>query len=312
MPQINGGQAMFVGLAVILPVAAACGETNDAVPTRVVEATTVVSTASLPLSPTAVSVDATAPVPWQTVTTPAIALPTSSVGVNPVTAATPIRTPTPTLAAAQILTPVATLTPVSALTFTATPEARPTPVPTVTPAPTSTPTPTFTPTATPAPTATPSPTPRVAGVSRDYPASAGASVTTTDGLTVTVISFNPDAWPLVQAENQFNDAPSEGNRDIIIRLRVQNTGGSTNEEIGVLESDFKLVGSYSTIYSPFQHSCGTIPDELEASLFLGGTSEGNVCFQVPAEDSDHIIFYDGFISFDTNDRRWIRLASSTD
>ena len=99
---------------------------------------------------------------------------------------------------------------------------------------------------------------------------------------------------------------------MIVRVRVQNIGGSTTEETGIAESDFKFVGSLAVLYSPFEQSCGVIPDELDAKLFQGGVAEGNVCFQIPVEDSDLVLIYDPLFSFDPSERRWLSLGSDGD
>ena len=114
----------------------------------------------------------------------------------------------------------------------------------------------------------------------------------------------------MQEENQFNDPPPAGFRDVIVRLRAQNVGGSAATETGVSDSDFKFVGSLGVLYSTFQQSCGVIPDELDADLFLGGIAEGNVCIQIPVEESDLIMVYEQFFSFDDDDRLWLAVRSS--
>ena len=146
------------------------------------------------------------------------------------------------------------------------------------------------------------------GSARTNPMPLGASVSTAKGLNITVLSLNPDAWPVVQAENFFNDPPAPGWRDVIVRVRVQNIGGSVTTETSVAESDFKFVGSSGVLYTPFKQTCGVVPDGLDAELFLGGVAEGNVCIQIPVEEADLLIIYDPLLSFGTGDRRWLRLG----
>ena len=144
---------------------------------------------------------------------------------------------------------------------------------------------------------------------RTNPTPPGETVTTSDGLGITIVSVTQDATSVILNANSFNDPPAEGNRFTILRVRVQNVGGSVNNEISISEPDFHLVGSSATLFSPFEHSCGVIPDELSLKLFRGGTGEGNVCFQIPDTESDPILFYDPLFSFNHSDRRWLQVAN---
>ena len=134
---------------------------------------------------------------------------------------------------------------------------------------------------------------------RTNPTPPGETVTTSDGLGITILSVTLDATSVVL------NAPSEGNRFTIVRVRVQNIEGSANNEISIGKSDFHLVGSSATLFSPFEHSCGVIPEPLSVKIFKGGTGEGNICFQIPETESDLILFYGPLFSFNDSDRRWL-------
>ena len=144
---------------------------------------------------------------------------------------------------------------------------------------------------------------------RTSPMPPGETVTTSDGLALTIVSATLDATSVVFDANRFNDPPSMGNRFTMVRVRVQNIGGSVNSETDIGASLFRLVGSSATLFSPFEHSCGVIPNELSLKLFKGGTGEGNVCFQIPEAESDLILLYDPSFSFDETNRRWLILSS---
>ena len=229
--------------------------------------------------------------------------PTSTPTLEPTATSALIPTPTATITLmSPPPTPTPTPTPMPP-TPTPPPTASPTPTPTPTPPPTASPTPT--PTPTPPPTATPTPTSVPPGLSRDDPAPPGTTVMTHNGLALTVVSVNPDAWPVVRAENAFNDPPPSGFRDVIVRLRVQNVSGNITKETSISESDFKFVGSSAVIFEPFDESCGVIPDELDSDLFSGGVVEGNVCIQIPEEEADLLIFFEPLLCFCSQDRRWM-------
>jgi hypothetical protein len=73
------------------------------------------------------------------------------------------------------------------------------------------------PPAKPAPHLPPAPTPAAPGSSRAAPFPIQtAGLTDASGWKVTVVSVNFDGWPLVLAENQFNDAPAAGNVDVLV------------------------------------------------------------------------------------------------
>lgn len=176
--------------------------------------------------------------------------------------------PTHTAQAAYLLTPTPTLTTSS-------------PTPTKTPPPPRTPTPTWTPR--PTPTFTPIPL-----GSRGKPVSAGQPFTMPNDWRVTVLSFDPDAWPEVQAENQYNDPPLPGQHMVMIRLRVEYVG-EEYEPSAMHEALFTLTGSSGIVFTTFGRlsSCGVIPDPLiYVEGYRGSTDEGNICFQIPNEESD--------------------------
>jgi hypothetical protein len=108
-----------------------------------------------------------------------------------------------------------------------------------------------------------------------------------------VVDFNPDAWPVVLAENQFNDPPAPGNRMIIVGVGVTNVGAD-DEPAWISDADFYFVGSHNVLYSTFgeESRCGVIPDELAEELFRGGHAEGNVCFQIPIDEADLRLLYE--------------------
>ena len=141
---------------------------------------------------------------------------------------------------------------------------------------------------------------------RTNPLPPGTTVETDNGLALAIVSVNPDAASAVMNENLFNDPPAEGSRFIMARVRVQNVYEDANAEIGADESNFRLVGTSAVKFSPHQHSCGVIPDELDVSLFAGGVGEGNVCFQIPQSETGLILFYESGNPFGgTRERRWL-------
>ena len=149
------------------------------------------------------------------------------------------------------------------------------------------------------------------GMGRNNPVAADSPIMTDTGLVVSLVSIVQDAWPLLEAENQFNDPPEEGRRFLLITLSVKNVSGGA-EEVAVRETDFKIVGSEGLLLTTFRHGCGVIPDELGVSLFEGGETTGNVCFEVGQDERDFVLIYEPLFSSDESSRRWLSLSSSGD
>ena len=235
----------------------------------------------------------------------------AQVTVPPATAAVRVAQPTstpvlPPTVAARVAQPTTRPTNTPVPTATSAPTAEPTvapaaPAPTATsvptPAPTNTPEPTATPR--PAPTFTPAPTPTPASVGLDLrnPYPTGSVMRGTDGTDISVVGINTNAWPVVQQTNQFNDPPDAGNRYYMVRVEVVNVSGG--DALVVTDADFGLIGDNRVVYKTFQHYCGVIPDNLFGEMYEGGRVQGNLCFEVGADEGGFVLVHSpGFFSSD--------------
>ncbi|MCH8065670.1 MAG: DUF4352 domain-containing protein [Chloroflexi bacterium] len=146
------------------------------------------------------------------------------------------------------------------------------------------------------------------GTSRAEALPLGDSILTPSGLEVRVLAVDKDAWPVVEAENSFNDPPKPGKRMVLITVEVANRS-TQDETVSVSVAEFSLTGSNNTVYDPYDEdsACGIIPDELRGELFPDGAASGNVCFQVPEDETGLILIVDTFFSFDQSDRRYLAL-----
>ena len=165
-------------------------------------------------------------------------------------------------------------------------------------------------TTTPAPSSAPPPAPipapiPIPGDSRSNPVPLGQQAGLYDSWAMSVVSYSPDATAAVLAENMFNDPPAAGKQFAIVRVRATYTGASSDSFGGSFR--LRAVGSSNVSHSTFANYCGVIPDEISsATLFPGGTIEGNVCFEVTAADASSLMLYDDG-SFRSIDRRWFSL-----
>lgn len=118
-----------------------------------------------------------------------------------------------------------------------------------------------------------------------------------DGTDIVVTGINSDAWAVVQRENRFNDPPAPGKRFYIVRVEVTNVAGS--DALNVTDADFELIGDDRVVYQTFRHSCGVIPDKLRGQIYPGGTIQGNLCFEVGADEGGFVLIHSpGFFSSD--------------
>ena len=120
---------------------------------------------------------------------------------------------------------------------------------------------------------------------------AGSTVTPENGLAITVMSVDADEWPELQAENSFNDPPKEGHQFTFVEVRIQVVDGSFTNETSISYFDFGAVGSSGVVFDGFD--CGVIPNELSAAMFQGGITQGNLCFEVPEDETDLLVYCDG-------------------
>jgi hypothetical protein len=136
----------------------------------------------------------------------------------------------------------------------------------------------------PTPAPVPIPPPPPAGArSNPFPLGTRAA---NDSWAITVNSTNFDAWPVVQAANEFNSPPSPGGQDVLANLSITYLGaGSTS--LSSLIVDLGVVGQGGVEYTSFTNDCGVVPSPSEIdynTLFSGATIQLNLCWQVSSVD----------------------------
>ena len=149
----------------------------------------------------------------------------------------------------------------------------------------------------------PTQTPLPPGLSLEMPVAPSGILKGVNGIELIVTGITEGAWPAVQAANQFNDPPEEGNRYYMVTVAVAYPAGSVS--VNISEYDFRLIGDKRLVYEPYDHSCGVIPDELSGELYAGGRTEGNICFQIPSDESGLILIYQP--GFGSEERRFLAI-----
>lgn len=145
------------------------------------------------------------------------------------------------------------------------------------------------------------------GSSRSQPAPLGSTVTVGD-MRVTVVAANLNAD--LAAVSEFEPTPVAGRRAVLVRVRVEHAGeASSDETVEVSESMFSVTGSGNVVYDGFSEdeSCGFLADGIDAELFAGGSAEGDVCFQVPEDETRLLLIVEPAFSFGDADRRFLAL-----
>ena len=108
----------------------------------------------------------------------------------------------------------------------------------------------------------------------------------------------------IAKENQFNDPPEAGKRFYMVSVEVAYPAGSDSRRVS--ESDFILIGSSRVVYDQFEHTCGVVPDELDGEIYGGGRIQGNICFEIPEDESGLVLGHQP--DYGIESRRFLRLT----
>lgn len=104
---------------------------------------------------------------------------------------------------------------------------------------------------------------------------------TGDQWEVTVDTIVSDGWSEIQAENQFNEPPSDGNVYVILPVHAHRLGVTGSSPYFDLSFAFVGPSGQSYIEAPV-----VLPNDLMhvADMYEGAVASGNIAFEVPADD----------------------------
>jgi hypothetical protein len=104
-----------------------------------------------------------------------------------------------------------------------------------------------------------------------------------------ILSVDFDAWPEIQAENQFNRAPAPGFQYVMAAVEVTYVSGqSPRRPWSSIASDLNTVGASNVAFNQYDNGgCGVVPDDFvlkDTDVFPPGSLTGNVCWPVRSSD----------------------------
>ena len=126
---------------------------------------------------------------------------------------------------------------------------------------------------------------------------------------LTVLEVIPDAWPVIQSANQFNDPPAEGHQFLMVRLSVTYNGVEPTDPGFDLSID--SVGNRGRGYSTFQNSCGSFDNDEYSigEMFQGAKAEFATCWAVATEDVNSLVMFVGPLFDMDGENVWFSLGN---
>lgn len=125
--------------------------------------------------------------------------------------------------------------------------------------------------------------------SRSNPFPLQQTAATDDGWDLSVVEVDLDADAEMAAESSVNDPPDSGNQYVLVRVRARRTA---SDEGYLNPLGFYVIGTSNTAYGAGSGNCFITPDALPSdNVQPGGTTEGNLCFEVSESEISSIVLY---------------------
>ena len=123
-------------------------------------------------------------------------------------------------------------------------------------------------------------------------------------VTVLEVVRGEQAWQMVQAASEYNQAPGEGLEYLLVRLHLRYT--HPEELVGMeMGSQFSTTGAAGQIY-PWPAQIDPDP-ALETSLYPGGEHTGWVTLQAERGETGLVLIYQPFLDFSEQSKRYLAL-----
>jgi hypothetical protein len=115
---------------------------------------------------------------------------------------------------------------------------------------------------------------------RKNPVPLGTEVKVGPNWNIAILEINPDAWPIVQKENQFNDPPEEGYQFVMAKVKASYVGEESGTPWVCLS--LRYLGTDGNTYDS---GIGVLPKPFSdiGEQFPGASAEGYIGWSVPAD-----------------------------
>lgn len=109
-------------------------------------------------------------------------------------------------------------------------------------------------------------------------------------MTLTEVISGDQAWNIIKNANMYNDAPESGSHYILAKFRISNIKVLSEPPFELSRYMFEAVSKDGYTYDlPFI----IVPNAFDTKVYLGGTFEGYVGFEVKDGDSPKIVMNQG-------------------
>lgn len=139
--------------------------------------------------------------------------------------------------------------------------------------------------------------------SRGNPAPAGVPGHFGDDWTVSLGNTDLDAWPEIQKESRFADAPPAG--EVYVSALASVTYNGEGNEDPAYNLRYAFVGSKGNVFDQLDHDCGFGgPSGFidVGELFSGASGSGTLCARVPQDQVDDGVWRIQYTDMDTFDQ----------
>lgn len=146
--------------------------------------------------------------------------------------------------------------------------------------------------------------PTEAGLARADAAPFGEAVVSEDWeVAVMEVKRGEEAWQMLLEANSYNDPAPDGMEYVLVRVKSRYIGTAEAAEY-ISGASFQITGSSNQLNDA---AWVVVQPALDARLFPGGEQQGWVALVAETGETDLILVYEPFMSFDESQRRYLAL-----